>query len=319
VRARCLAVAVLILTASSAAAEPASPRDPWDALPDVLDLDRERPVRDLRILTAGALAGIYTGFGTWAYFAWYHGMPTRSEFTVAGDGYFGQRTYAGGADKLGHLWINLVGTRLGARLLRAGGWPRDQALLISAGLATAFFTVVEAKDGYYYQLSPGDLIGNLVGVALGAALERWPRLDALVDFRVEYWPSREYRAIVRGDAEAEINTLNIAEDYSGQTYLTALHLGAVGRLGRWSRYVDVVAGFGSDHYKPDPIPAEQEPRTQRVFLGVSLNAQGVVDDLLRGPLRAAGHGVFEVMNAPYTSLPVADLSRSPDRPAVRRH
>jgi hypothetical protein len=264
-------------------------------------------------------AGLYTAVGTWAYFAWYYGVPPLPRFKVGGDGYFGLETYAGGSDKLGHLWANLLGTRLGFQILRAGGWGDKPAAAISAGLATVFFTAVEIKDGYYYQLSPGDVLANSLGAALGVAMDFYPRFDELFDLRVEYWPSDEYRAIVGGEAEAEINTVNVAEDYSGQIYLAALHLGAIGSLGerRWSplRWVDAVIGYHADNYKPDPLPDMEVERTQRLFLGVSLNMQGVVDDLLAGdgwrsPVRKAGHAFFEIGNLPFTSAPLLETSRS---------
>jgi hypothetical protein len=97
------------------------------------------------------------------YFAWYYDQPRLSGFAVGGDGYFGENTYAGGADKLGHAWANAALTRGGAELLRWGGWRPGPAALISAGLSWTLFAFVEIKDGYYYQLSPGDMLANTAG------------------------------------------------------------------------------------------------------------------------------------------------------------
>ncbi|MCB9564570.1 MAG: DUF2279 domain-containing protein [Kofleriaceae bacterium] len=257
----------------------------------------------------------------WAYFAWYHGVDTLPDFTVGGDGLFGEETYAGGSDKLGHFWANLQISRAGARLLRWGGWSARDAALISSTLSAIYFAFVEVKDGFYYQFSYGDLGGNTLGAAFAVALEMSPRLDELLDFRVEYWPSPAYLDVLRGEPGSEINTVNVAEDYSGQRYLLALHLGALAPATpawRWSRWVDVVAGFHSDKYKPDPVPSDGVVRTQDLYLGLSLNAQGIWDDLWGGPgsartLRKLGHGLFEAMNLPFTSLPIAEATRSPDR------
>jgi len=302
-----LVVGFVLGAASPARAQDAL--DPWTAVPAALEAPAPTERPDHRLASLGALGGLYGAFTVWAYFAWYHDFEGH-EFQVGGDGYFGVDRYAGGADKLGHAWANLALARGSSKLLRWGGWPRGPAALISGGLAAAYFGFIEVKDGYYYEMSPGDLLFNTLGAALGTAQEVWPRLDELIDLRVEYWPSDEYRAIVRGEAEAEINTINIAEDYSGQTYLLALHLGAFAALDvtRVAPFVDVVAGFRADNYKPDPL--EEVRRTQRLFLGVALNLQGVIDRVLDGTPRKLLHGGAELLSLPFTSIGVVDAERS---------
>jgi len=264
-----------------------------------------------RIASLGALSGVYVGLATWAYFAWYHDVPDLPAFRVGGDGWFGRHTYAGGADKLGHLWANLTLSRASTELLRWGGWSRGTASAFASGLSWAFFLYVEIKDGYYYQLSPGDMAANTVGALLSAAMVNWPTLDDAIDFRVQYWPSVEYLDHLH---------INVAEDYSGQTYLLAMHLGAIPALrapswGRISRYIDLAVGFETRRYKPDAAPTVVP--YQNLFVGVTLNVQGAFDDLLGGRSggaarvsRKIGHGVFEVMNLPYTTLPIVDGTRS---------
>ena len=117
---------------------------------------------------------------------------------------------------------------------------------------------------------------------------------------------------MRVKGQPSCSRLNIAEDYSGETYLLALHLGGIHTLrdmphGDWTRFVDVVGGFDSRHYKP-PEPDPMVLRSQQWFLGVSLNAQGMFDYLLspKSTLRTITHGLFEVTNLPYTTLPIVD-------------
>ena len=144
----------------------------------------------------------------------------------------------------------------------------------------------------------------------------------MFDYRVQYFPSREYRANVsRGNS---LSRLNIAEDYSGETYLLAYHLGSIHALterpwGTWARFVDLTLGFETRGYKPEP-PEGDPPSAHRqsVFIGVSLNAQGLFDWLLEGRpsgaarvTRKATHAVFEVLNLPFTSFGVVETSRSP--------
>jgi hypothetical protein len=315
VRARCLAALVAVSLISSVAhAEPAAAPEPLLVAPD-----HGSEVGDRRWLSLGAVGGLYAGLSTWAYFAWYYNVPNLQSFKVGGDGWFGPETYAGGADKLGHVWANLALARGTAELLRWGGWKPLPASAIGAGLSWAFFFFVEIKDGYYYQLSPGDLAGNTAGALLAMAMTNWPAVDDALDFRVQYYPSEEYLTALRDDGD-----IDVAEDYSGQTYLLAFHLSALPDLrdyGAWkylSRYVDVAVGYETRRYRPVPEDRESAVRKQSMYIGLTLNLQGVIDHALKGRrggakfARQIGHGVFELMNAPYTTLPLLGGSRSPD-------
>lgn len=273
----------------------------------------DRALRRKRWISLGAVAGTYLAFSTWMYFAWYHNQPNLPAFLVGGDGWFGQSTYAGGADKVGHFWSNHALSRGTTRILRRGGWKPLTASLMGSGLSCALFVYVEIKDGFYYQFSPGDLAGNTAGCLASIAMENLPALDRMIDFRVQYFPSPEFRKSFQdGDVD-------VAEDYSGQTFLLAAHLGELPWLrdqpaARYLRYVDVAVGFKSRNYKPDPEPEDHKLRRQTLFLGLSLNAQGIWDDVFaRHPTaRKIGHGIFEVANLPYTTWPALKASRSPD-------
>ncbi|HLU65593.1 MAG TPA: DUF2279 domain-containing protein [Kofleriaceae bacterium] len=269
-----------------------------------------------KLISAGALAGFYTALTVWAYFAWYHDKPQNLEFEVNGDGAFGVDTYAGGSDKLGHFWSNQVISRGTTEMLIAGGWKPLPASLIASGLSAAYFAFIEVKDGYYYEFSTGDIIGNLGGAALSALLINRPDIDRFVDFRVEYIPTREYLdGLEHGD-------INFVEDYSGQTYHLALHLEAIpalreGRYTRWTRYVDLLAGYQSLNYKPEPADPDAI-ESQHLFLGASLNLQTLLADLYgeppeRGRARTShriGHFALEFVSVPYTTLRLAEAERS---------
>jgi hypothetical protein len=200
--------------------------------------------------------------------------------------------------------------------LRLGGWKSLESSLIASSLALGFFTFVEFKDAYYYQFSPGDQIANTMGAMLALVLSMSPRADELFDFRVEYYPSKEYRR-----ALSESGDVDVAEDYSGQRYLAALHVGALPGLQRpnlrWLRLFDVAVGFETKLYKPEPPDPDAVSPTQHLFLGVSFNAQGALDWALGRARskparvgRALGHGLFEVMNPPFSSLAVAGPTRT---------
>jgi hypothetical protein len=333
-----------------AAAVAGDSENPWiDLAPSkVLTARLEEPVtRDHKVAASLTLGGIYAGFTTWIYFAWYAKHKPLSEYKWGGDGtpnifshngWFGANQYAGGADKLGHAWATYGLARGGTELLNQwGGFGRLPSSLVGAGLSEALFLLVEVKDGAYYEFSFGDLTFNTLGALLAVAMSNFPRLDELFDYRVEYFPSKAYRDqithsppsdCVANDPRKECvykSSLNIAEDYSGETYLLAFHLGGIhalrdSRYGGWSRFVDVALGFDSRGYKPEPLPnAEKFQERQEMFFGLSLNAQGLFDWLLDGrsaTARKITHGLFEMFNAPYSSVRVLEHTQYPSGPVV---
>jgi hypothetical protein len=293
----------------------AQPPTPWIDLGSSPIVERaDVPVSaEHKLPAALTLAGIYVGFTTWTYFAWYRKHKSLDQFKVGGDGWFGAKTYAGGADKLGHAWATMSLARAGTEVLHQwGGFSKLTSTIASTALSELLFLGVEVKDGFYYEFSLSDATFDTVGAALAVALSLSPRLDELFDFRVEYWPSHEYRRQFRG------GNVNIAEDYSGETYLLALHLGALHSLrdtswGGFTRFVDLAIGYGTRGYKPDPPAAEPDyAHRQELSIGISLNLQGLSDWLFEGRSRPAhkiGHGLFEVFNAGY--LPAVQWERSP--------
>jgi hypothetical protein len=294
--------------------------------PAAVEPPASAPSRLRRWGSLGAVAGVYGAATTYMYFAWYHGQPDLPSFKLGGDGYFGGETYAGGADKLGHAWGSLAMSRVTSELLIRGGWTPWQAAVLGSSMTLGLFTAFEVKDGFYTEFSPGDAVFNALGAGLNVAMLAYPPLDELIDFRVEYFPSREYRALVGGrrppldPAAPRQVSLNFVEDYSGQRYLLALHLGALPWLrgAAWARLVDAAVGYETDDYKPEPIDPGRR-RTRHLFVGLSVNMQGLVDLALveRGRVlaprtRAVGHLVFELVNPPFGSAAVAGVTGSPD-------
>ncbi len=331
-----LSLAVLLHTTAARAEEAtsavestaeATPKeDPWEAVPGAVTLTAENPPpkKKHRGLALGAVAGIYLSFSTWAWFAWYADHPPNQGFEFGGDGLFEKSAYAGGSDKLGHAWSTYVLGRMTSQVLRFGGWDRRHAAVIGAGLASGLFTLVEYQDAYYYEFSVGDLVADVLGGVVGAVLESNARADALFDFRVEYFPSDEYRAIVSGDNghDPDLKALNFAEDYSGQTYLAALHLAAFDKLqdSKWTaplEYVDAVVGFQTNKYRPHTLPGDMHGvPTQELSLGVSLNLQKAVDKWLGSPGGTGKrighqflHAVTETINVPFTSFRPLQVNR----------
>jgi hypothetical protein len=316
-----------VATAPDPAVTPAS--SPWIDLAPAQVLEKraapDAPAEAHKVAATATLAGAYAAFVGWTYVAWYRKHKPLSQYKWGGDGWVGDETYAGGADKFGHAWATYSLARGGAELLRQwGGYDRLTANVASTLASELLFTGVEVKDGFYYEFSFSDLTGDTLGAVAAFALTQWPRLDELFDYRVEYWPSTMYRRKVDGSSPCPsggCSKWNIAEDYSGETYLLAFHPGGIHALrdmkyGTVSRFVDVAVGFGSRNYKPEAVTSEDmraapgKP-TQELFFGVTLNAQGLFDYLLEGgrsttarTARKISHGVFEVFNPPFTYMSV---------------
>ena len=291
---RAAAVLISALIASRAAAQP----------PEAPEPKSERA----KYVAAASIGAIHLAYATWSYFAWYRDANSE-DFHLEPGAAFGLETYAGGADKLGHAWSNYALTRGTTAILTAAGWRRLPSSLVAAGLTQVAFTLTEIQDGYVYGFDPKDMVANVSGAALAILLDNVPAVDRLLDFRLQYFPSRDYRRAFR-----ESGSVDIGQDYTGQSYLLALHLGALPRANEseymyWSRFVDLAVGFEAHHYAPAPEVREHAPR-QTLYLGLSVNMQGLLNELFadsRG--RRIGRGIFEVYSLPYTTFRYAEASR----------
>jgi hypothetical protein len=295
--------------------------------PEQLEDPSKRPRPGLAIAT---LSAAYVTFAAWTFVAWYRAHKPLSQYRWGGDGWMGKLTYAGGADKCGHAWATMALARLGTYVLTAvGGFNRLKSSIVSALLSELAFTGVEVRDGFFYEFSFSDLTGDSVGMLLALLFDNFPRLRELCAYRVEYFPSRSYARKIAGTSPCpggSCSRWNIAEDYSGQTYLAALHLGGIkairNKLGNAARFVDVAIEFDSRNYRPTPDMDIAKPIRQDLFLGLSINAQGIFDTIFEGrPSKAAQraktitHGLFEVFNLPLGSVRMVGTSREgPVRP-----
>ncbi len=259
--------------------------------------------RRAKLYAAGGLALTYGAFSTYAYFAWFRGKENRG-MGVTFDG-FGVDGYAGGADKLGHAWTGYLLSRATTGFLTTAGWPRLESSIVAASISQVFFTLSEFEDALIYQFEISDVIANVAGAAFAVLMVNVPAVDRLLDFRLEYFPSRDYRRTVREDGN-----IDFFQDYSGQSYQLAVHLDAIPRMPRVLQFADVVVGFESRHYSPmraDPLVAP----TQRLYLGVSLNLQHVLGALFCDSTgRRIGHHIAEYVSLPYTTLKALDAQRS---------
>jgi hypothetical protein len=215
--------------------------------------------RNAALITGSVVAMAAYGKAKW----WEDGFSGR--FRTTNEGWFGQDTYAGGADKLGHAFFAYVGTRLLTRGFEFIGNEPQPALNYGFWTSLGLMTAVEVVDGYSkrYRFSPQDAVMNVVGAGAGYLLERHPDLDRLLDLRLHYKPSAD-------------SGFDPGGDYSGQTYLLAIKASGIAALRTHEplRYLELAIGYGSRGYE-NPFPPFEHKRN--LYFGVALN----VSELLR--------------------------------------
>lgn len=283
------ALSIAVLAAAGLPALPAGAQrltQPPDS-PDYRFLDHARQVR---YETAALLAGItLIGARSWNW-------GSSRSFRVDSEGWFGQETSSGGADKLGHAFSSyLVGNVLTDAMRFRGSSDRDAAL--TAGLITmGVMTYVEVLDAYSkdHGFSKEDLLMDLAGVGLSYLRNTTPGLREKLDFRLEYRssPYKGFRPL---------------SDYAGQRYLLALKLGGFDRLRRTPlRYVELHTGYYARGFTdPERQAGVRRERTGYVGIGINLG------ELIFGTASArrdrpysldyVGRTFFEHVQIPYTS------------------
>jgi hypothetical protein len=304
-------LSIATLLSGIADADVAAPADP-SARP--VDVPQPKSRRS-KWLAAGGVGLIHATYATWMYFAWYRDANTE-DFHLEHGPAFGVSSYAGGADKLGHFWANYALTRATTSVLVAGGWRRLPSSLVASGLSEVAFFLTEVQDGFIVGFDPKDEVANVAGAALGVVMENIPAIDRLFDFRLEYFPSSDYRRAFR-----ETRSIDVAQDYSGQSYMLALHVGALpGTDSEWlryTRYVDLVLGFETQYFVPTPQDATHLER-QTLYGGLAVNMQAVLQGIFAPSTpRHIGEGFFEVASLPLTTFRYVELSRSPMPPAMQ--
>lgn len=301
---------VLMVVARAASADPGA----GSAAGEVVEQKPAHGWFDKKV-SAASVGVVYGGFATWAYFAWFRGAhqkPFYFESDWSGENPFALRSYAGGADKWGHAFASYGLARGTTELLVAGGWRRWPASLAASGLAAAAFTTQELKDGNIWGFEVGDLAADLSGAALSVLMENVPAVDRVVDFRLQWFPSKDFRKLAGAHPWSRGDGVDFAQDYSGMSFQLAFHpapLASYHEALWWTQWVDVVVGFETRGYSPKPMPQTYYPY-QDFYAGLGINLQGIIDRTPKSKLRSFGHGFTEVLALPYQTLRFGEARRT---------
>jgi hypothetical protein len=243
---------------------------------------------DVKWETAAFFAGITAvGLHNWNW-------GSSNRFNTNPEGWFGEDTGSGGADKLGHAFTSYAITNVLTDSLLHSGHPPRQSALTAALISQALMLYVEIFDGYSddHGFAYEDLIANMGGTALAYLRAVYPRLKQTVDFRMEYDPSgyRGFRPL---------------SDYSGQTYMLAFKLGGSERLRHTPlRHVDLQLGYYTRGFSEEER-LDGRQRQRYAFAGIGLNLLEVFYGR-REPRTdlwdRSGRLFFEHIQLPYTSV-----------------
>lgn len=221
------------------------------------------PLRNAVVLGTGAALVAAYGFTNW----WEDGFS--GGFSVEHEDWFGQGTEYGGVDKLGHFYANYVGVRLLTPIFEAVGNDHATATRIATLATFVTFATVEVVDGLSerFDFGPEDFVANIAGVVFGYAAEKSPRLDDLLDFRLDYRKS---------DVSPNWDPFG---DYEGQRYLLVAKMDAFEALRshRATRYLELAVGYGAEGYDPPPGPGDP-PGRRTFYVGLGLNLSRILAD-----------------------------------------
>jgi hypothetical protein len=249
--------------------------------------DWREDVQATRWETGAAVAGV-TALGA---YSWDWGSSKK--FKMNSEGWFGDNTGSGGADKLGHAFSSYALNNVLTDLLVRKGRPVERAALSAALTTQAIMLYVEVFDGFSHDhgFAREDVAMNLLGSGLSYVRAVNPKVRDLVDFRLEYQSSgyKRFRPL---------------SDYAGQKYVVALKLSGVDALRQTPlRYLELQTGYYARGFSKAARDAGID-RSRHHFVGVGIN----LGELLFGQrsereteLRNAGRVFFEHIQVPSTA------------------
>lgn len=214
------------------------------------------------------------GIVNWDYFD--NTMHSTSE------GWFGENTKSGGADKLGHFHSSYTLSHLLGATYNKWGYPPRQSAMLGSTSSFILMGCMEVGDSFSsYGFSGEDFIMNSLGCITGYYMAVTPELAKRLAFRTEYLPS--------------FDTTDILTDYDNQKYFMALKLSGFESIrNRLLKFLEFKVGYYTRDF-PDP-----ETRSRHLFVGLGVNMSEVFN---RFEMRKSAV-VTEYYQVPYTYMGV---------------
>jgi len=179
-------------------------------------------------------------------------------FTVSphaeSEGWFGNDTSSGGADKLGHMFTSHVATHGLAALYEHWDFDQDDAALYGAMSSFIIMGYMEFGDSFSnYGFSGEDFVANTAGALWGYLTYRDPVLANRIDFRWEYGihPTKT----------------DLVTDYENSKFLFALKLNGFERFqDSWMKHLEFHLGYYTRGFQDD-----EPDRERNLYMGLGFN------------------------------------------------
>ena len=249
------------------------------------------------LVTTGVCGGLLVIGAIWRW----NDVDYTGKWKMGGEGFFGENTYAGGADKFGHAYANYVEFRTLARMYELIGLRRENALRLSALAIFLLGTGVEAIDAFTsYGFAYDDVIANVCGLSLGYFCEMHPKVDSLIDFRLGYVPSSRYLRMEKGSNFAR-KYISLTNDYSGMTFFLDVKFAGMGK--RISNSPLKYFLFGINYNTIDYSPRGDD-KQRNLGLHIGLNVPVILIDIFGKDNKGVNIScvVFEYYALPFTNL-----------------
>lgn len=207
------------------------------------------------------------------------------DFKSEEEGWFGDDTALGGADKIGHFYAHYLMQRIFYNIFDYTEDGHKRKWLYSLGVTLGVGTLIEVGDGFSssYGFSYEDLVMDIGGVLFGALLDYSPVMDAFLGMSVYYWPSEGYRD------HRDTVPIDFVSDYSGFKYMFNFKLAGFEEIGydvpTFLRYLQLDLGYYTRGFSKsyDFNTKDFANPTRNWFFGVSLNVAEIIRDLFDDP------------------------------------
>lgn len=169
----------------------------------------------------------------WGVANWDYGQETPR---ATREGWVGQDTSNGGADKFGHFYTTYVLAHGMTHMCGTWGYSETKAPLYGSLSAFGLMGFMELGDSFSrYGFSHEDFIMNTAGASLGYLTKRYPGVSEKLDVRLEYTPS--------------FDVTDILTDYENMRFLTALKFeGFQGLQNSLWQYLELHLGYFTRGY-----------------------------------------------------------------------
>jgi len=221
--------------------------------------------------------GIVTAWGVvhWDYFSQSpHANP---------EGWFGNNTDHGGADKLGHLYSTYVMSHGLSHLYEGWCFNKHDAALYGALSSFAIMGYMELGDSFSdFGFSYEDFVMNALGSVAGYYLYENPDLARKIDIRWEYG--------------FQPNDADFTTDYENSKYLLAIKLNGFDSMRQgFLKYIELHLGYYTRGFDDLSTPKERN-----AYLGIGIN----LTDLFRRRGHTKTSTFLNYMQLPGTYLAI---------------